>query len=300
MAVTVFLGWSGERSKALAEILHDWLPDVIQGVNPWFSKKINKGEAWFGVIGEKLGKADFGVFCLTPENIEEPWVFFEAGAMYGKAKKQANVCTLLLDMDHEDIPPPLSMFQATEITKEDMRALVGTLNDALKEPVLEKKLDKAFDSLWPELERKIENIPLPKNPKIDVVFVDEGGCHYFLPQTELFQDQILSNFLVGCVIPKFGPSLIAVTAGNSMDFGDYIKNLKLVDVVNECWFEAKLEDNVQKIIRKQRTDAVIVMHQEAAAKLDGMPKAHIFAAKFLLESQNQPRNRFKSKGFLDG
>ena len=38
----VFIGWSGERSKALAQSLHDWIPLVLHNVEPWFRRLILK------------------------------------------------------------------------------------------------------------------------------------------------------------------------------------------------------------------------------------------------------------------
>lgn len=51
----IFISWSGERSKALAEALRSWLPKVIQNLNPWISvSDIEKGARWLIDISEKL------------------------------------------------------------------------------------------------------------------------------------------------------------------------------------------------------------------------------------------------------
>jgi hypothetical protein len=297
MAVKVFLGWSGERSRALADILYEWLPGVIQGIDPWMSKKISKGDAWFSAIGKNLNNASIGIFCLTPENIREPWVFFEAGAIYGKTHSQAAVCTLLLDLGHEDIPSPLSMFQATEFKKEDVRALLATINEALSEPISEKSLDKAFAIHWPSLEDKISKIPLPKNMKIDAILVDEAGVHYFIPQLEIFPDQTLENFLTGAVIIKFLPSL---TGGQSIDVKDFINKLRLIDVGKESFFEADMHGLMSRSLRKQNTDAILIIHENRAAEFEGHAKVHIINAKFLLHNTNDaPKGRYKAKSFLE-
>jgi hypothetical protein len=33
----VFISWSGERSKLIAEAFYEWLPMVIQSAKPWMS-----------------------------------------------------------------------------------------------------------------------------------------------------------------------------------------------------------------------------------------------------------------------
>lgn len=40
----IFLSWSGEKSKNIAESLKDWLEQVIQTSEPWISTSIEKGK----------------------------------------------------------------------------------------------------------------------------------------------------------------------------------------------------------------------------------------------------------------
>ncbi len=78
----VFISWSGERSKAVAQAWHDWLPNVIQAVEPWMSETdIAKGARWGMDMARELDETRVGIICLTPENLNAPWILFEAGAL---------------------------------------------------------------------------------------------------------------------------------------------------------------------------------------------------------------------------
>ena len=51
----VFISWSGELSKTLAEILKRWLPAVIQAVKPYYTPDdITKGVRWNTDIAKEL------------------------------------------------------------------------------------------------------------------------------------------------------------------------------------------------------------------------------------------------------
>ena len=42
----VFISWSGERSRLVAQELGPWLKKVIQSVEPWISTDMERGIKW--------------------------------------------------------------------------------------------------------------------------------------------------------------------------------------------------------------------------------------------------------------
>lgn len=57
----VFITWSGDRSKRIAEYLKKWLEVVLPGVEAWVSSRgIEKGERWSSSLGEQLEAQHFG------------------------------------------------------------------------------------------------------------------------------------------------------------------------------------------------------------------------------------------------
>ena len=154
----VFLSWSGERSGRVAEALHTWLPVAFQPAVTWLSHDIDKGVRWEDVITERLDRSDFGIVCLTPENVHSDWMLFEAGALSRKARA-ARVCTYLYDINESDVSGPLARFQHTKAERADTLRLLLTLNKALGEHALDRDhLARSFAANWPQLERKLRKI----------------------------------------------------------------------------------------------------------------------------------------------
>jgi len=53
--VKIFISWSGSLSRRVAEILRDWLPNVLQAVEPYVSSEdIDKGARWSVDISNEL------------------------------------------------------------------------------------------------------------------------------------------------------------------------------------------------------------------------------------------------------
>lgn len=156
----VFIAWSGERSKAVAEALRDWLPNVIQAIQPWLSAAdIEKGARWSSDLADELEETQVGLICLTPGNLKAPWLLFEAGAL-SKTQEETYVCTYLLDVGPTDLEGPLAQFQATIANEEDTRKLVQTINRVLGDEALgDERVNTAFEKFWPDLEEALASIP---------------------------------------------------------------------------------------------------------------------------------------------
>jgi hypothetical protein len=164
----VFISWSGARSRWVAEAFREWLPVVLQSVKPWMSPEIEKGLRGQEVISDKLSKVKVGIVCLTPENMREPWILFESGALSKAVDKQSYVCTYLLGgLKFTEVEPPLSAFQHTSPDKADTLRLLNTINTALAvDPVESTILERAFDGLWPGFEKRLAEMPIVEGATI--------------------------------------------------------------------------------------------------------------------------------------
>ncbi len=166
----VFISWSGERSKEIAEGLKVWLKQTIQITEPWTSEEISKGARWNQEINHKLSESKMGIICLTPENISERSILFEAGALARNVNSP--VCTLLMDLKPEDIGWPLGQFQHTKVERNEFRKLLTLINAEVEKsgskPLDESTLDAVFDRNWSDIERIFISVqkraPSEKNP----------------------------------------------------------------------------------------------------------------------------------------
>ena len=119
-----------------AKALKDVLPSIIQSLDVFLSSEdIEKGEPWFQKLGETLEGSDFAVLCLTPENLDAPWLLYEAGAA-GKHFEQARVVPLLIGLTSAVPISPLSHLNAAKTDREDMFKLVTAINNHAKDDKL--------------------------------------------------------------------------------------------------------------------------------------------------------------------
>jgi hypothetical protein len=155
----VFISWSGDLSKALAEAIRNWLPSALQYVKPYFSPSdIEKGSKWATEIFKELSASTTCIIVLTRENLASNWVMFEAGAISCTIDR-ARVCPLIFDLEETDLQGPLAQFQATKFVKSDIRKLFFNINSAAGEHKLSDTVaDGVFEKWWPDLEAQIVQI----------------------------------------------------------------------------------------------------------------------------------------------
>jgi hypothetical protein len=164
----VFISWSGEKSRLLAEAIRSWLPAVIQNVKPFFTPEdVEKGARWGQEIAKELELSSVGIFCLTPDNITKPWIMFEAGAL-SKKIESARICPILFGLEKSDLEGPLVQFQAISFSYDEMQKMLFVINNALGESKLDDVvLRDVFDMWWPNLEKKVELIINHQNSPSD-------------------------------------------------------------------------------------------------------------------------------------
>jgi len=159
--MNVFLSWSGQQSKLVAEALRKWLPGVIQSVDPWVSgADIEAGARWHQALSVQLQQCKFGVICLTRENLRSGWLLYEAGAL-SKSVEDSSVVPYLLGLRKADVDGPLAYFQSVEADAEGTYFLLKAMNAVLprlgERPLVDNMLRQAFELWWPKLEEVLRS-----------------------------------------------------------------------------------------------------------------------------------------------
>lgn len=179
--MNLFISWSGEFSKRVAECLKVWIPTIIQTVEVFCSSEdIAKGENWNNRLSKELEQSNFGIVCLTPENVQAPWIHFEAGAL--SKVSGSRVSAIMLGINPSDVKGPLARFQNTAFNREEFYHLFQSINDSHENPLKQAILDHAFDNSWEKLEHDI------------AVIVKDFSSHSPAPASEKSRhDELSSN-----------------------------------------------------------------------------------------------------------
>ncbi len=215
----VILSWSGRVSRTAAEALYGWLPVVLPGIRPWISTEdIAKGTPWFGSLMRQLEKTGTCITCVTTDNVQAPWIYFEAGTIVGKRfGGSVTVLPYLIGVPLNDVvSTPLGQYQSTVATKDDTWKLVKSVNKTLQQPHDETVLRGHFDSQWPALQRQLAkciSAQAPTHPTVPsaLAATSAAGAPAATTSPELDENDV-RNFLEEWIAERAdGPQEFGVT-----------------------------------------------------------------------------------------
>lgn len=155
----LFISWSGNVSQQIAQEIRQWLPLILPSIEPFITTTdIEKGARWQGEISRELEESSYGIVCLTAQNLQSPWLTFEAGAL--SKQLAGRVATVLFGINHAEVQQPLSMFQGTLFNEQDFRQLIININAAAPQEQRREdvQIDRLFPMLWPDLRNPVELI----------------------------------------------------------------------------------------------------------------------------------------------
>lgn len=146
----LFISWSKASTRGIADSLARHLELMLPRQEVFVSTRdITLGENFRNVIDEQLKSSSFALICVNSENIKEPWLHYEAGAISATIEK-AHIIPLLFDGDFEIIKDtPLGVFHAIKYDKEAIRQIVDLVSDD------KTRAQEYFKKFWPDLEADI-------------------------------------------------------------------------------------------------------------------------------------------------
>lgn len=119
---------------------------------------IDAGDRWGQEVARELASCNFGIICVTPENVGAPWLLFEAGAL-AKSLEGAKVIPLLYDLELRDISGPLAQFQAKKFDRVGLSEVADSINKTLSSPIGDELVKSLLEAMWPGMQQKIEAVP---------------------------------------------------------------------------------------------------------------------------------------------
>ena len=186
----------------IAELIARTLRRIsLNQLNPWFSSDtseyggIKAGERWFIEIMNKLSESRALIVLLTPNSIENHWLYFESGV--AEAVKNCSIIPVCIGIKRENINPPLGLYQCYQLS--DYRSLKEFINKVVA------KFDISFDEemAQPVLEvmlkelsmKSFENFHANEKPEASLLqVINEIKEHFDKSHISLI-DRLKSNFV---------------------------------------------------------------------------------------------------------
>lgn len=244
----VFISWSGNRSKKLADIFRRWLPGVLQAIRPYFSPDdVAKGSRWNSEIAKELEASKVGLIFLTRENLNANWLMFEAGAL-SKNLARSHVCPILFGIEPTDIEGPLVQFQAARFDKTEVMRVVKMMNSGLdSESLTEEVLDNVFKMWWPKLEDEV---------KIAMMEDANDASGETRSERDLLEEilSLTRSFGGRGRVDSIHPKAISDLVKGYAEIVHNLKDIGLLEPVSDSC--EKIKDAIDHIMRKSTTSLI--------------------------------------------
>ncbi len=164
----LFIDWFGATSRELARAISQWLQVVVPGLDPWMSGSDTTRDGHRAPeVAQRLEAAEVAVVCLTPENLVEPWILYETGALAQRLGRN-RVYLYLFDLVAVGAGGPLAEFTAFTATKQGTHSLVHALNEAVAETggqaPDDERLGRLFRDRWADFQERILGIKSTAGP----------------------------------------------------------------------------------------------------------------------------------------
>lgn len=154
----LFISWSGENSRRLADLFRHFIPTIFQRAAVFTTTEdIEKGSNWISNIESQLSESDAALLCVTPEAMNSPWLLFEAGAL-SKSIGPNRIIPVLAGLSPVDLTGPLIQFQTTKLEKRDIKKLLSYFNSEFNLGLNGSSFESLFEALWPNFEREMHRI----------------------------------------------------------------------------------------------------------------------------------------------
>jgi predicted nucleotide-binding protein len=151
----VYLSWSGQLSHTVANLLRDWLPEVLETVEPWLASADATSEE------RDYSKSEYDVIipCVTRDNTEALGNAIPIGAIYQLPSDDfPAVMVVLVGVKLSDLSGIIRMFDSAGLSEKGMQTLLGALNERAEIPIDPLACKTRVHMLWPRLERSLADL----------------------------------------------------------------------------------------------------------------------------------------------
>jgi hypothetical protein len=165
--VKIFISWSGETSKQVALVLDHILPAATNAETFMSDQSIGTGTAWQARLNDELAGTNFGIACLTPDNLTAPWLHYEAGALGKLVGDGARLVPFLFEVERSSVQGGLAGFNNCRASeREDLKKLFRAIDEASDGATLtESQLETRTGTWWPALSERLGDVHEPSKAK---------------------------------------------------------------------------------------------------------------------------------------